>query len=191
MRSIVKFISGTLLTIGLAFTVNATSCPDYLNQPFKKLHSPQTLNICQTYAGKPLLIVNTASFCGYTPQFAGLEKLHQQYKDKGLVVLGFASNDFKQEAATDKDIANVCFLNYGVTFDMLAPTRVTGDQANPLFKALAAQSQEPDWNFNKYLVDNTGKVVKYFDSKVTPESSEMKKAIEALLTSSPEPTVNH
>lgn len=183
MKIIAQLISGLLLTFTFTLHVNAAPCPDYLNQAFKKLHSTQSLNLCQAYGGKPLLIVNTASFCGYTPQFSGLEKLYQQYKDKGLVVLGFASNDFKQEAATDKEIANVCYLNYGVTFDMFAPTRVTGEQANPLFKALAAQSREPAWNFNKYLVDKSGKAVKYFDSNVTPESDEMKQAVEALLTS--------
>jgi glutathione peroxidase len=127
------------------------------------------------------LIVNTASFCGYTPQFSGLEKLHKAYKDKGLVVLGFASNDFKQEAKDDKEIANVCFINYGVTFDMFAPIKVTGMSAHPLFKALAAQSNEPIWNFNKYLVNSEGKVVNYFDSNVTPDSIAMKQAIDKLL----------
>ena len=161
--------------------VKAGPCPEYLNQTLKKLHSEQTLNICEAYAGKPLLIVNTASFCGFTPQFAGLEKLHQAYKDKGLVVLGFSSNDFNQEAKTDKDIANVCFVNYGVTFDMFAPLAVTGTSAHPLFKALAAQSSEPAWNFNKYLLDKDGKVVKYFNSQVKPDSEEMKQAIEQVL----------
>jgi len=164
-----------------ANSVKAGPCPDYLNQPLKKLHSEQTLNICEAYAGKPLLIVNTASFCGYTPQFAGLEKLHQAYKDKGLVILGFSSNDFNQEAKTDKDIANVCFVNYGVTFDMFAPIAVTGPSAHPLFKALAAQTREPAWNFNKYLLDANGKVVNYFNSQVKPDSEEMKLAIEQVL----------
>jgi len=159
----------------------ASECPAYLNQNIKKLHSDKTLNICETYAGKSLLIVNTASHCGYTPQFAGLEKLNKQYKDKGLVILGFASNDFNQEAKDDKEIANVCFINYGVTFDMFAPIKVTGDSANPLFKALAAQSSEPAWNFNKYLLNSEGKVVKYFDSNVTPESVAIKAAIEQVL----------
>ena len=163
-------------------TAIAGQCPDYLNQPIKKLHSEKTLTICEKYAGKPLLIVNTASYCGYTPQFSVLEKLHQQFKDKGLVVLGFASNDFNQEAKEDKDIANVCFVNYGVTFDMFAPVKVTGASAHPLFKALAAQSREPAWNFNKYLVDTDGKVVKHFYSKVTPDSAEMKQAIERILS---------
>lgn len=103
--------------------VIAGKCPEYLNQGIKKLHSEKTLNICEAFAGKLLLIVNTASYCGYTPQFSGLEKLHKAYKDKGLVVLGFASNDFNQEAKDDKEIANVCFINYGVTFEMFARSR--------------------------------------------------------------------
>jgi glutathione peroxidase len=157
------------------------ACPEYLNQSFKKLHSEKSLNICETYAGKPLLIVNTASYCGYTPQFAGLEKLYKAYKDKGLVVLGFASNDFDQEDKNEKKIADVCFINYGVTFDVFSPIHVTGGSAHPLFKELASQSRAPAWNFNKYLVNGDGKVLKYFESNVTPESVVMKQAIEDLL----------
>jgi glutathione peroxidase len=178
-----KRLIGLLALILLMMTqsVYAGSCPDYLNQSFKKLHSDKALNPCEAYAGKPLLIVNTASFCGYTPQFAGLEKLHKQYKDKGLVVLGFASDDFDQEAENDKAIADVCFINYGVTFDMFSPIHIKGDNANALFKALAGQSKEPAWNFNKYVLDKNGKVVNYFDSNVTPESGAMRQAIEPLL----------
>lgn len=172
------FFWALILTSALSW---AGECPAFLNQNIKKLHSEKSLNICETYAGKPLLIVNTASYCGYTPQFAGLETLHKQYKDKGLVVLGFASNDFNQEAKDDKEIANVCFINYGVTFDMFAPIKVTGDSAHPVFKALAAQSSQPAWNFNKYLVNKEGKVVSYFDSNVTPESTELKQAIEQVI----------
>jgi glutathione peroxidase len=171
---------GLLLSL---FTTKALAadCPTYLDQSFKKLHSQETLNLCTAYAGKPLLIVNTASFCGFTPQFAGLEQLHKQYKDKGLVVLGFASDDFFQEADSDKEIANVCYLNYGVTFPMFSPIHVRGNDANPLFKALAEQSSSPKWNFSKYLVDKDGKVVKYFNSLTKPDSDELKQAIEGLL----------
>lgn len=123
-----------------------------------------------------MLIVNTASFCGYTPQFAGLEKLHRQYKDKGLVALGFASDDFNQAADSDEDIANVCFINYGVTFEMFLPIHI-GENSHPLFKALARQTSELTWNFNKYLIKAEGKVGKYFDSQITPESIEIKQAV--------------
>jgi glutathione peroxidase len=178
-----RFLSALVFSLILGSTaVFAGQCPAYLNQSMKKLHSEKTVNLCQAYAGKSLLIVNTASYCGYTPQFRGLEKLHQQYKDKGLVVLGFASNDFNQEAKDDKEIANVCFINYGVTFDMFAPIKVSGESAHPLFKALASQSSQPAWNFNKYLVNADGNVVKYFDSNVTPDSVAMKQAIEQLLS---------
>lgn len=179
MKKLIDFITVFLLMI--TQFAYAGSCPEYLNQSFKKLHSDKSLNICEAYAGKPLLIVNTASYCGYTPQFAGLEKLHKQYKDKGLVVLGFASDDFNQEAESDKAIADVCFINYGVTFDMFSPVHVKGEKAHALFKDLTRQSKEPAWNFNKYLLDKAGKVVKYFDSNLTPESGAMNQAIESLL----------
>jgi glutathione peroxidase len=168
--------------LALPAPLHAGQCPEYLNHNIKKLHSSKTLNICEVYAGKPLLIVNTASYCGYTPQFSELEKLHKQYKDRGLVVLGFASNDFKQEAKNDQEIANVCFINYGVSFDMFAPIAVTGEATHPLFKALAAQATPPAWNFNKYLLNAAGNVVNYFDSQVTPDSSAMKQAIEQVLS---------
>lgn len=170
-----------VLLSGLCASLQARQCPEYLNQNIQKLHSQKTINICETYAGKPLLIVNTASYCGFTPQFSGLEKLYKHYKDKGLVVLGFASNDFDQEAKDDNEIAKVCFVNYGVTFDMFAPIKVVGESAHPLFKALASQKREPAWNFNKYLLNADGKVVNYFDSQVTPDSPAMKLAIEQVL----------
>jgi glutathione peroxidase len=170
----------TLLVLCLQ-TAIAGTCPDWLNQSVKKLHSQQTVNLCELTAGKPVMVVNTASHCGYTPQFSGLEKLHQQYKAKGLVVLGFASNDFDQEADNEKAIADVCYLNYGVTFTMLAPVHVKGEQALSLFKHLAQATQEPAWNFNKYLIDAKGQVVNHFASDVIPEAPEMQQAIEAVL----------
>jgi glutathione peroxidase len=159
----------------------AQACPAYLNQDFRALHSPKTVNICKDFAGKPLLIVNTASHCGFTPQFKGLEAVYQKYKSRGLVVVGFASDDFNQEAKNEEEAAEVCFLNNGVTFTMLAPQKVKGPDANPVFKELARQSQAPGWNFNKYLVTADGKVSKYMDSKVTPESPQFTDAVEALL----------
>ena len=159
----------------------ASTCPAFLNHDFRKLRASGSVNICKDFAGKPLLIVNTASHCGYTPQFKGLQALHEKYKDKGLVVVGFPSDDFQQEAKDEAETAEVCFLNYGVTFTMLSPTVVTGRSANPVFAELARQQRQPGWNFNKYLVTPEGKVTAYFDSNATPESAQLNQAIGALL----------
>jgi glutathione peroxidase len=159
----------------------AGACPAFLNHDYKKLHSDETINICKAYAGKPLLLVNTASHCGFTPQFKGLEAINEKYRGRGLVVIGFPSDDFKQEAATQAETAQVCYVNYGVTFTMLEPLAVTGDSANGVFKELARQSHEPTWNFNKYLVSGDGRVIRYFDSSTPPDSPEFERAIEQLL----------
>lgn len=167
------------LAVG-ATAVQAT-CPDYLNHSMRRLHAQENVNLCEVSAGKPVLIVNTASHCGFTPQFKGLEAVHQNYKDRGLVVLGFASDSFKQEADSEEEAADVCFVNYGVSFTMLAPTPVRGEQANPVFRALAEAAGEPRWNFNKYLVDSDGTVIEHFDSRTGPASDKMAAAIEKVL----------
>ena len=131
--------------------------------------------------GSVFLVVNTASACGFTPQFKGLEAAWQKYKARGLVVVGFASDDFNQEDADEAKAAEICFLNNGVTFTMLAPTHVKGREANPVFQELARQTKAPAWNFNKYLVRADGKVLQYMGSGVTPESSEFAAAVESLL----------
>ena len=159
----------------------AQQCPAFLDHDFRKLHSSQSVNLCKAYAGKPMLIINTASHCGFTPQFKGLQAIHEKYKDRGLVVVGFASDDFNQEAKDEAEAADTCFLNYGVTFTMLAPQHVKGPDANPVFKELARQTQAPGWNFNKYLVQPDGKVAQYFDSKVTPDSQQFSEAVEKIL----------
>ncbi len=168
-----------LLGSGTAFA----SCPAYLDHDLRKLHSSDTVNLCQVGGGKPVLIVNTASHCGYTPQFRQLEMLYKKYHEQGLEVVGFASDDFRQEAKDEEQAAEVCYVNYGVTFTMLAPTHVRGDEANPIFRELAQQTQAPGWNFNKYLVDRSGKVVMHFDSNTTPDSPVLEKAIESVLNS--------
>lgn len=177
------FISFTLfLNLLFIFASNASAgCPDSFNIDLEALRSKKTVNICQDYANKPLLIVNTASQCGYTPQFKGLEKLHQTYKDQGLVVLGFPSNSFKQELDNEEEIAKVCYINYGVTFQMLSDTLVKGDDAHPIFKELARQSNPPSWNFNKYLIDKNGKLVEHFGSTTKPDSSKMHESIKKVL----------
>jgi len=159
----------------------APACAKYLDASFRKLHSSQSVNLCKSFAGKPMLIVNTASHCGFTPQFKGLEAVYQKYRGRGLVVVGFSSDDFNQEDPDEAKAADTCFLNYGVTFTMLAPQHVRGAEANPVFRELARQTAEPRWNFNKYLVRADGTVAKHFDSDVFPESPEFTQEIEALL----------
>jgi glutathione peroxidase len=157
------------------------ACPSYLNQTFRKLHSSQSVNLCNEFAGRPLLIVNTASHCGFTPQFKGLEAVNAKYKDRGLAVVGFSSDDFNQEDKDEAKAADTCFLNYGVTFTMLAPQSVRGADANPVFRELARQTAAPGWNFNKYLVSADGRVVQHFDSDVAPDSRQFQDAVEKLL----------
>ena len=159
----------------------AKACPAVLDHDFRKLHSSQQVNLCEAFAGKPMLIVNTASHCGFTPQFTGLEAVHDKYKDKGLAVVGFSSDDFNQEAKDEAEAAEICVQNFGVSFTMIAPQSVKGAAANPVFKELARQTREPSWNFNKYLVSADGKTVKHFESRVAPDSPEFTAAIESML----------
>lgn len=157
------------------------SCPAVLKHSFKRLQDEAPQDLCQ-YAGKVVLVVNTASYCGYTKQYEGLEKLYSKYGGRGLVVLGFPSNDFKQEDADSKKIANLCYNTYGVKFPMFASTVVSGKEANPLYAELIkATGNQPQWNFNKYLIDRNGKVVEYFPSKVTPEDPALVGKIEQAL----------
>lgn len=159
----------------------SAACPPYLNQDFQKLRSSEHINICEAYAGKPLLIVNTASHCGFTPQFKGLQALSEKYKDRGLIVIGFPSDDFHQESKDAEETAEVCYVNYGVKFTMLSASSVKGAKANVVFKELARQTTAPGWNFNEYLVRDDGTVASHFDSTTSPDSSDMEKAIERLL----------
>jgi glutathione peroxidase len=162
-----------------ALTPVAASCPAILNHTFKRLQDEAPQNLCQ-YSGKVVLVVNTASYCGFTKQYEGLEALYAKYAPRGLVVLGFPSNDFgKQEPGSSQEIADFCFNTYGVKFPMFAKSSVKGDEANPLHATLAKLTgQEPKWNFTKYLIDRSGKVVDYFPSKVTPEDPQLVGKIE-------------
>lgn len=183
--SVIRYLAIIAVLWGYSGAASAAdSCPAYLNQDLRKLRSTETINICKAYAGKPLLLVNTASHCGFTPQFKGLEALHEKYKDSGLVVIGFPSDDFNQEAKDEAETAEVCYINYGVKFTMLSESSVKGADASPIFKELAKQTAAPAWNFNKYLVKPDGTVVQHFDSKVTPDSAEMTQAITKLLADS-------
>ncbi|WP_111642896.1 glutathione peroxidase [Marinimicrobium alkaliphilum] len=170
-----------LSLLGASAALHADQCPEHLQGEYRQLHATESVDLCELMAGRTALVVNTASHCGFTPQFEALERVHQQYKDQGLVVIGFASNDFRQEAATEEEAATVCYENFGVTFTMVAPTGVTGDEANPLFRELANQSEAPGWNFNKYLVNAEGNVVQHFGSRVTPDSAEVTDRIDPLL----------
>jgi glutathione peroxidase len=164
-----------------AATPSAT-CPALLSRSFNRLQDEAPQNLCQ-YAGKAILVVNTASFCGFTNQYEGLEALYGQYKSKGLVVLGFPSNDFgKQEPGSDKEIADFCTNTYAVKFPMFSKSTVVGSGRNPLYMDLAkATGQFPQWNFHKYLIDRSGKVVQSFDSNVKPQSKQLVSAIEKVL----------
>ncbi|MFN3985017.1 MAG: glutathione peroxidase [Rhodocyclaceae bacterium] len=147
----------------------------------RRLHSSETVDLRAAYAGHPLLVVNTASHCGYTRQFEGLEALHRRYQEAGLKVVGFPSNDFRQEADDEAKTAEVCFLNYGVSFDMFSPIGVRGADAHPIFRELARQSEAPGWNFHKYVIDRDGRVVAAFPSRIEPDAGALREAIEKVL----------
>lgn len=160
----------------------AQTCPPLLTQTFPKLQDDSPQDLCQ-YAGKVILVVNTASYCGFTPQYAGLEKLYAQYAARGFTILGFPSGDFgNQEKATSKEIAEFCYDTYGVKFPMFAKSAVKGDAANPLFAALAKQTgQAPRWNFHKYLIGRDGAVLASFPSKVEPLDAQLTRRIDEAL----------
>lgn len=158
-----------------------TKCPLPLQHTLQKLNSSETVNLCQ-FGGQPLLVVNTASHCGFTRQFEGLQTLYSDYHERGLNVLGVPSNDFRQEARDEEKTASVCYLDYGVTFTMTSPQRVRGRAAHPLFRYLAEESgSAPRWNFYKYLLDADGNVVDVFSSRVAPDDARLIEAIERVL----------
>lgn len=141
--------------------------------------TPESLD---NFRGKVCLIVNTASECGFTPQYAELEALHSRYQGRGFAVLGFPSNDFgAQEPGDAASIARFCEQRFSVTFPMFEKTRTKGAEASELYRLLANQHGEPKWNFHKYLVDKQGNVVRAFDSAVKPESEELTSEVERLL----------
>ena len=147
----------------------SAGCPPILQHTFPRLQDEKPQALCQ-YAGKVVLVVNTASFCGFTPQYKGLEALDSKYRSRGLVVLGFPSNDFSQETGTNKEIAQFCESTFGVKFPMFAKSSVRGAEANALFKELAqASGTTPKWNFYKYLISREGKVVESYSSMTSPD----------------------
>ncbi|MEN3355717.1 MAG: glutathione peroxidase [Betaproteobacteria bacterium] len=175
MRPILAFV-----LVILAGPVTA-ACPPLLDLKLSTLTEDAT-SLCR-YEGKVLLVVNTASECGYTPQYEGLEELHRRYKDRGLVVMGFPSNDFgAQEPGSNKEIAKFCEVNYGVSFQMFEKSAVAKGTINPFYARLAqASNSRPRWNFHKYLVDRKGQRVLAYESAVTPNDPKLVKAIERLL----------
>jgi glutathione peroxidase len=169
-----------LMLAGLAASSGA-ACPALLDHKVATLLD-ETASLCQ-YQGKVVLVVNTASQCGFTPQYEGLERLYRRYRDRGLVVLGFPSNDFGgQEPGSNKEIAQFCQANYGVSFPMFSKTAVAGTRAHPFYAMLAARSgSRPGWNFHKYLIDRSGERVTAFQTEVEPSDRRLVAALEKLL----------
>jgi glutathione peroxidase len=169
----------TLLLTGMAQA--APACPPLLNHSLKNIDG-EMQHLC-AYAGKVVLVVNTASQCGYTSQYKGLQALHDKYGKQGLVVLGFPANDFGgQEPGSNAKIKDFCESNYQVDFPLFAKVGVTASNANPLHEGLAKLTGErPRWNFHKYLIDRSGMRARSFASQVEPESKEMVQAIESML----------
>jgi glutathione peroxidase len=182
-RSLYAFIVVALAVFATPAPSGAAelTCPSVLDHKFANLMD-EPVSLCQ-FSGKVVLVVNTASECGYTPQYEGLEKLYRRYREKGFVVLGFPANDFGgQEPGSNKEIAKFCQVNYDVTFPVFAKTSVVGANANPLYRALAAQTGKPPrWNFHKYLLDRAAQPAAVFESAVEPEDRRITSQIDKLL----------
>ncbi len=181
LRAIVSAAVAFLVAAG-AVNVWAAGCAPILDHSFPALLTGKPQSLCQ-YSGKVVLVVNTASACGFTPQYEGLEALYKRYAARGLVVIGFPSNDFGgQEAGSNKEVADFCQVNYGVSFPMVEKTVVSGAQANPLYATLAQRGGgAPQWNFHKYLIDRSGARVVGFPSAIDPGSPRVTREIERLL----------
>ncbi len=184
----IRFLSGLgLLTASCLASAAAptAACPTTLNHTLLRLQDEKPQSLCQ-YAGKVVLAVNTASFCGFTRQYKGLEALYAKYQAQGLVVLGFPSNDFAQEKGSNKEIADFCENTFGVKFPMFTASSVRGDQANPFFKQLIAQGATPPrWNFYKYLIGRDGKLIDSYSSMTEPDSRSLIATIEKSLKATP------
>lgn len=169
-------------TCNTVFAAAPAACPAILKHTFNRLQDDKPQDLCQ-YQGKVALVVNTASYCGFTSQYQGLEAMYAKYSSKGLVVLGFPSNDFgKQEPGNSKQIADFCYNTYGVKFPMFAKSSVHGKDVNPLHAELIkATGTTPKWNFYKYLIDRQGKVVAAYSSLTTPDDSQLVADIEKAL----------
>lgn len=160
----------------------ASQCGAVLGHSMQQLSTRETVDLCSEFKGKTLLVVNTASRCGFTPQFEALQQLYRDYREQGLVVLGFPSNDFRQEHSDEAKTAEVCYLDYGVEFPMFSTTSVRGRNANPVFRALIDKTgEQPSWNFNKYLVSADEQTVLHFGSRVSPTDPAFVAELEKLL----------
>jgi glutathione peroxidase len=177
MQYNLKFILVMISLIMIPMSANA-NCDALLNFESKKLHSKQIIDFCESFDDKVLLVVNTASRCGFTPQFKQLESLYQKYKDQGLEIIGFPSNDFRQEHKSEAETASVCFKNYGVSFTMVSPSSIKGSAKNDFYKILTERAgKEPSWNFNKYLVSSDTKSIEHFGSNINPLNSTLEQRI--------------
>ena len=182
MKKYVLVASLVASSLSFSAMTSANECPDLLKFVKRKLNSQETVNMCKEYQGKTVLFVNTASYCGFTPQFEGLEALYKSYQDKGFVVLGFPSHDFNQEDKDEGKTAELCELTYGVKFPMFEAIAVRGDDVDPLYRMLATKSgTTPKWNFYKYLMDKNGNIVDSYSQFTKPSSKSFIKTIEKTL----------
>jgi len=179
-------LQGPALAAPTAKGVQTDTCPALLNHQFPRLQDEKMQSLCQ-FKGQVLLVVNTASYCGFTDQYEELEQLQRQYQSKGFNVLGFPSNDFgKQEPKSNKEIAEFCNNTFGVKFPMFAKSVVKGQSSNPFYQQLAqASGEQPGWNFHKYLINRNGEVIGSYKSSVSPTSPEMTQAIRRALDAHP------
>ena len=179
-----RYTVAGLLFYLVILPVRTLACPEFLDVEMRKLGSRDQVNFCEAYSGKTLLIVNTASNCGYAHQFTELERLHQRYKDDDLAVIGFSSDDFFQEEDDEDDAATVCYDKYNVTFPVMATTSVRGKNANQVFRALGDAIGYPTWNFNKYLVAADGEIHRRFKANISPDHPKLRRSLQALLSTS-------
>lgn len=186
MSLFIKKIKGVIYALGIVSAISVTAAPiDYSAFSATKLRASEIVEFDNAFSGKVLLVVNTASQCGFTPQFKGLEALYQKYKDQGLEIVGFPSDDFNQEFKDSEKTASICYENYGVTFTMVEESSIRGDSANDFYAWLIAQDgKAPKWNFNKYLLDSDGNYVGYFGSTSEPLGGDLEKQIQKLLSKS-------